>query len=254
MVTIETRTIDNIPVLHAFETGKENEKLPLMLFIHGFTSAKEHNLHFAYALAQKGYRVVLPDMLHHGERMSDVSGDKRMYSFWDIVVQGIQDIHTLVQSLDREGIIDPKRVGVSGTSMGGIITFGALSQYPYIKAAVTLMGTPYYEDFAYWQIEKMKQQEVSFPFSEEALAKVISIIKPFDLTSCMEKLDNRPLLLWHSKIDEVVPFSQSCDFYRKAKAVYKNPEKIQYIADETSGHKVSRTAYLETVKWFAKYL
>lgn len=254
MVTIESRSISNIPVLHAFEEGKGNEKLPLMIFIHGFTSAKEHNLHFAYSLAQKGYRVVLPDMLHHGDRTTDVSGEKRMYSFWEIVIQGIHDVHTLVEALDQENLIDKNRVGLSGTSMGGIITFGSLATYSFITTAVTLMGTPSYEAFANWQIEKLKQQEVSLPFSEEALAKVISVIKPYDLTSQMNKLDNRPLLLWHSKIDEVVPYSQSWGFYQQAKELYANPDHIHYIEDETSGHKVSRTAYLEAVKWFEKHL
>ncbi|KSU84822.1 hypothetical protein GA0061096_0982 [Fictibacillus enclensis] len=254
MVNIESRSIKSIPVLHAFDEKKQGDKLPFMIFIHGFTSAKEHNLHFAYSLAEKGYRVILPDMLHHGDRMSDVSADRRMYSFWDIVIQGIQDVNTLVKALDEEGLIYPERVGLSGTSMGGIITFGALSQYPFIKTAVTLMATPGYEAFAYWQIEKMKQLEVSLPYSQEALAKIMSIIKPFDLTTNMKKLDNRPLLLWHSKVDQVVPYSQSHEFYQKAKPLYKNPENIQYISDETSGHKVSRTAYLEAVKWFIKHL
>ena len=33
--------------------GEKEKALPLVFFIHGFTSAKEHNLHFAYLLAEK---------------------------------------------------------------------------------------------------------------------------------------------------------------------------------------------------------
>ena len=46
----------------------KTKKYLLSIFLHGFTSAKEHNLHYAYNLAKKGIRVLLPDAHLHGVR------------------------------------------------------------------------------------------------------------------------------------------------------------------------------------------
>lgn len=76
MVIIQSEKIADIPVLHVVKEGKRQEKLPLIIFVHGFTSAKEHNLHFGYLLAEAGYRVVLPDALYHGEREQQLTNEK----------------------------------------------------------------------------------------------------------------------------------------------------------------------------------
>jgi len=46
-----------IPLLHVYDNSM-NEQSPIVIFLHGFQSAKEHNLHYAYQLVQKGIRVL----------------------------------------------------------------------------------------------------------------------------------------------------------------------------------------------------
>lgn len=53
MIQIENQTVSGIPFLHIVKEENSRRAVPLVFFIHGFTSAKEHNLHFAYLLAQK---------------------------------------------------------------------------------------------------------------------------------------------------------------------------------------------------------
>jgi len=89
MVIIQNEKIAGIPVLHVVKAEKQQEKLPLIMFVHGFTSAKEHNLHFGYLLAEAGYRVVLPDAIYHGEREQSLTNEKLQLAFWNIVVQTI---------------------------------------------------------------------------------------------------------------------------------------------------------------------
>ncbi|EIT84571.1 hypothetical protein A374_14625 [Fictibacillus macauensis ZFHKF-1] len=254
MIVIEPKEISSIPVLQVVQQSQQEAPLPLIIFIHGFTSAKEHNLHFAFSLAQKGYRVLLPDMLHHGERMESLKENERVYSFWEIVLQGIADVQTLVDHLQSQHLIKEQRIGLAGTSMGAIITFGALAHYDYIKAAVTLMGTPAYEAFTKGQLEKMKQQEGSFPLSPSVIQHVLKSIAPYDVTQQLEQFKEIPLLIWHSKVDPVVPYSQSRSFYKEIEKQYRNKNQLRYMSDETSGHKVSREAYLEAVAWFNQYL
>src|SRR5699024_2988148 len=105
---------------------------------HGFTSAKEHNLPFAYLLATKGYRVILPDSKHHGEREGNITVEKRELSFWNIVLQNINDLNTLKNALDEMDLILNNRIGIAGTSMGGITAASALTQYDWIQSSAVL--------------------------------------------------------------------------------------------------------------------
>lgn len=58
MIQIENQTVSGIPFLHIVKEENRHRAVPLVIFIHGFTSAKEHNLHIAYLLAEKGFRAV----------------------------------------------------------------------------------------------------------------------------------------------------------------------------------------------------
>lgn len=255
MITVENAKVNDIPFLHIVSAVKKEKKLPLVLFIHGFSSRKEFNLHYAYLLAEKGFRVVLPEALHHGERSVGLSGQQLNIHFWEIIFQTINELDTIRKFFEEKQWIDPDRIGLAGTSMGGIITLGALTQYPWIKAAVSLMGMPYYEKFALQQIEGLKRNGAEIPLTNEEMAQLMNRIKELDLSLQHEKLDNRPLLFWHGKQDSVVPFQPAFHFYESVKPLYNAvPDHLKFISDEKAGHKVSTKGVLETVKWFETHL
>lgn len=255
MITINNELMENIPVLHVVDESLLEKKLPLVMFQHGFTSAKEHNLHIAYLLAEEGYRVILPDAVHHGEREKSLSDEKRQYVFWDIVIQSLNELEYLRQHLVNRNLVQEDRIGMSGTSMGGILTFGALTQYSWIKAAVSLMGSPSYFKLANAQVHYLKEEGFSLPISEEEMKRQIEGLQEYDLSLKEETLNGRPLLMWHSTVDKVVPYTLTYDFYHQIKPLYEgNEQNLKFVKDETSGHKVSREAVLELVEWFKTHL
>ena len=67
-MNVENEQWGHIPLLHVYKESEKDIQVPVVIFLHGFTSAKEHNLHYAYQLAEKGFRVLLPDAHLHGER------------------------------------------------------------------------------------------------------------------------------------------------------------------------------------------
>lgn len=255
MINIHHGFTKNIPYLEVVAQELQNEKLPGVIFVHGFTSAKEHNLHYAYYLAMRGFRVVLPEAQLHGERYANVTETELNLSFWDIVISTIHELQYFVDEFSQKKLIDIERVGVAGTSMGGIVTFGALTQYQWIKAAVALMGTPAYVSFAKSQMNAMKHSGAPIPLSNSEAKKLFQKLEQYDLSIKPERLNERPLLFWHSESDHVVPFEPTYKFFLKAKTYYtKQPKNIHFIRDKTSGHKVSRKGVLETVRWFEKFL
>ncbi|MBD8003835.1 esterase [Bacillus norwichensis] len=254
MIEIHHESIRHIPVLHVVKEGQKHEKLPLVFFLHGFTSAKEHNLHFGYLLAEKGFRVILPDANLHGERSDTQHPEKLVFDFWNIVLQSIRELNDIKEELSQKGLIS-SQVGVVGTSMGGITMFGALTQYDWIKVGVSLMGSPCYEKFARDQIESLEKAEMTIPFSEDELEDIYTDLRKYDMTVQPEKLAGRPLLIWHGKKDKVVPFQQTFDFYEKIQADYiKAPERLHFLAEDNVEHKVTRKAFLKTVDWFGEFL
>ncbi|PIC05869.1 esterase [Anoxybacillus flavithermus] len=251
MVSIIRESIANIPCLHVVKEDDTHHMRPLVIFIHGFTSAKEHNLHFGYLLAEAGYRVVLPDALYHGERPNPLSDDELHLSFWDIVLTTIRELEEIKNELVERKLADPNRIGVVGTSMGGIVTFGALTQYDWIRVAGSLMGSPCYQTFFDLQLQFAERKGITLPLSKQQLETLRDTLTAYDLSLQPEKLNGRPLFIWHGKQDDVVPFDYTYAFYKQIEPFH---EPLTMLIDEHAGHKVTREAFLQTVQWFVKHL
>ncbi|WP_299092664.1 esterase [uncultured Metabacillus sp.] len=255
MVIIEKMNVADIPLLHIVNHSDKDKKTPFVIFVHGFTSAKENNLHYAYYLAEKGVRVVLPEAIYHGERSKQHDTKELSMRFWKIVLNEIKEINILKEHFEECGLIDNQRIGVAGTSMGGITTLGALTQYDWIKAAVSLMGSPCFTFLLKDQLATLEKNGVELPLSKEEIAEQLSLLEPYDLSLHKEKLQNRPLLFWHGERDQVVPFAPTFQFYKDIIPMYeKTPENLKFIADPLADHKVSREGVLALVEWFDRYL
>ncbi|QFT88353.1 esterase [Bacillus sp. THAF10] len=253
MINVEKQSTGAVSFLHICQADSFSEKKPTVIFIHGFQSVKENNLHYAYLLAEKGFRVILPDCIYHGDRDSGLNSEGMMQAFWEIVIQTIHEIQVLKDYLDARGLAED--VGVAGTSMGGIVTFGALKRYPWIKAAVSLMGCPSYQEFAQWKIDKVVETGFVLPFSPEQVKGYITKLEPYDLAVEAHLLDERPLLCWHGKQDNEVPIDPLLTFVNQIKGYYKNvPEHLKVMVDDYADHKVSRDGVLAAVNWFAMHL
>ncbi|GGF15583.1 putative esterase YitV [Halobacillus andaensis] len=249
MIGIYRETIKNIPSLIIVETEKYEQPLPVFTYFHGFTSAKEHNLPQAYLLAQKGFRVVLPDSMYHGDRTDDLSKEELSFKFWDIVYQNLKDLQDIKDELDQRDLILNRRFGVGGTSMGGVTTSAALTMYPWIQAATVMMGSPKPVDFAKKLIKDVEQTGLQLPITEMELNDLYSSLQSIDLSANKQKLNARPLFFWHGDADPVVPFEHAYDFYNEIVEEYKNPENIRFLRDVGVDHKVSRFGVLEMVNW-----
>lgn len=252
---IKNEQINDIPLLHVVNEEVRLQKLPLVIFIHGFSSLKERNLHYAYLLAEAGFRVILPEAIHHGEREQGLSESELYARFWEVVITMIEELNVVKEYYDKKGLVAEGEIGVAGTSMGGIATLGALTQYPWIKAAVSLMGMPSYEKFSHWQLEQLKKQGVELPFSPKQIEEQLEALRKYDLSLQPSKLMNRPLLFWHGKKDPMVPYPLAHEFFESIRGGYgENKEKLEFIADPLAGHSVSIEGVKATVEWFKKFL
>ncbi|WP_181349156.1 prolyl oligopeptidase family serine peptidase [Thalassobacillus sp. CUG 92003] len=254
MIGIYQEKLEDIPVLIVVDSSKEGQPLPVFTYYHGFTSAKEHSLVQAFMLAQKGYRVVLPDSILHGVRDEEINHQELQFKFWEIVDQNLLDIQTIYEALQERQLILQQRFGLGGTSMGGITTAAALTMYPFIKVAAVMMGSPKPVDFAEKMIQDVKKTGIELPITDEQLQELYATLNEVDLSKQIDKLYGRPIFFWHGDADSVVPFEHAYDFYNEAISHYKNPENIRFLREVGQDHKVSRFAMLEFANWVEMHL
>jgi fermentation-respiration switch protein FrsA (DUF1100 family) len=250
MIAVYKEHWGHVPVLIVVESEKKEKALPVLTYFHGYTSAKEHNLPLAYLMAEKGYRVILPDSHLHGEREKDITDQEKQLEFFSIIEENIMDIALIKNVLEDKGMLLEGRFGVAGTSMGGITTAAALTQYDWIKASAILMGSPKITKYARALIDHTKNTREDFSVPQEEIEKLYLSLDKIDLSKQIEKLNERPIFFWHGEKDSVVPFEHSYGFYEEVINQYRNPDNIRFLREAGRDHKVSRYAVLETVKWF----
>src|SRR5699024_7431300 len=168
MISIKSTTVAGLPLLEIAPSGQEMNLLPTVVFYHGWTSSKESSLVNGYELAKKGYRALLPDAYLHGERKNDDSLTVKETVFWDVVTKSLRELPGLRDHYVEAGLSDPDRFGVAGLSMGGITTCAALTQFPWIKSAVVLMGSPDPVAFSKWLLSSTWVDGVEVSLDEKA--------------------------------------------------------------------------------------
>ncbi|EUJ22857.1 hypothetical protein PGRAN_10688 [Listeria grandensis FSL F6-0971] len=205
---------------------------------------------YAYLLAQRGMRVILPDAPMHGERQAGESDMEQEIYFWDTVRGNIDELPILKAALDSEGLIDTSRLAIGGFSMGAITSFGMLAQYEWLKVGVCLAGSSYYGHFAKALADGVIKQGLQFPFD---VNERILELAPYDLSAAPAKLKNRPLMIWHGKEDDVVPFQYSEKLY-EALVEEDMSDNVAFIVDEKAKHKISMEGMLAGVGFLEEKL
>lgn len=252
---VDQETWGNIPLLHIYDEETITDKTPVVIFLHGFESAKEHNLHYAYQLVNKGIRVIMPDALLHGDREEKLDSVQMSLRFWEVVLTSIEEVNYLYKQLKERGLLASDKIGLSGTSMGAITTMGCLKMYPWIQTAAVMMGAPAYVELAEAQMAEIEEKGFKIPLSEEELDKMLTTLSYFDMSKHPETMAGRPVLFWHGKKDHMVPFAPTYAFYESIQQDYLgHPEDITFVVDKKAGHKVSRPGMLAGTQWLADHL
>ncbi|MFC7685650.1 serine aminopeptidase domain-containing protein [Ureibacillus sp. GCM10028918] len=242
-----------IPLLHVYDNSM-NKQTPVVIFLHGFQSAKEHNLHYAYQLVQNGVRVIMPDAHLHGVRSENLSGVDMNMRFWEIVVNSIHEVNTIYEELKARGYSDSS-IGIAGSSMGGIVAAGCLNSYDWINAAAICMGAPGYVELANWQLNQFEASGIKLPFDEKQKEEILNHLAEYDITKNPKRFNQRPVIFWHGHKDGTVPFKNTYHFYSQMRSHYEqSPEKLVFIESKTSGHKVPRSGVLAVTSFLSQHL
>lgn len=253
-VIVDDETWGSIPLLHVYSNDL-TENSPVVIFLHGFQSAKEHNLHYAYQLVRRGMRVILPDAYLHGDRDEGLNEVEMSLHFWEVIFTSIKEVEFLYEQLQQKGLLKSGRIGLLGSSMGAITTFGALKQYDWIDAISACMGAPGYVEFGEYLLGQVASLGLEWPVPEKQVNALRQMLIMYDITKTPETFAGRPVFFWHGMKDTTVPFEPTYRFYEQLCDAYEAyPERLKFVEDSHAAHKVTREGIIQATSWLAQHL
>jgi dipeptidyl aminopeptidase/acylaminoacyl peptidase len=117
----------------------KNEKLPLILWIHGGpTSQDDFSFDFtSQVLASRGYAVT--NVNYRGSSGRGLNFSKAISGDWGN--KEVVDLLGAVDHLIKNGVVDPNKLGIGGWSYGGLLTDYVTATDPRFKAAISGAGS-----------------------------------------------------------------------------------------------------------------
>lgn len=249
MIEIHEEIIQDIPVTHIVASTKRTQPLPTIFFFQRFTASKELDIGLGYILAKAGYRVLFPEAPQHGMRF-DGNEEKRKYQFWNILKQSIDELPILYHHYKDCGLILDDRVGVTGTSLGGFIVLGSMTQYRWIKAGASYMGSGFFLSCAKYVHPPVLIKNVE---DELLFNSNMSQLKQYDITYQLAKLADRPLFVWHGEKDDIVSVNETIKLKKAFLGLKLDKQPLIFI-DNSAGHKINHNAIQLGVAFFKENL
>lgn len=226
-----------IPAYLTLPKGSTGKNLPVIVFPHGGPWGRDNWGYNAYAqfLANRGYAVLMPNFrgsTGYGKKFLDAGNNE-----WGQKMQ--DDITWGVKYLEKEGIANPKKVGIMGGSYGGYATLAGVTFTPDVyAAAVDIVGPSNLNTLLnsippYWEsIRKVFYLRMGDPTTEEGKAQ---LVKQSPLTQA-DKIKT-PLMVVQGANDPRVNQKESEQIVA---ALRKRGFPVEYILAPDEGHGFAR--------------
>jgi dipeptidyl aminopeptidase/acylaminoacyl peptidase len=224
---------------------------PMVVAFHGGPEAQErpHFDSLYQALLARGIGVFAPNVRGSsgfGKRFENLDNGA-------LRAGAVRDIRAAVEYLVRNGIADPRRIGIVGGSYGGYMTMAGLTEFPELFAAgADLYGIVNFETFFAhtepWMaaISKVKYGD---PDKQREMLQALSPIHKLDRVRA-------PTLVLHGANDTNVPVIEA---QQVVQALERRGVPVQLVLFPDEGHgfrKIANRIRATTaiVRWFETYL
>ncbi len=227
---------DGLPIISylTLPQGREARGLPMVVAVHGGPWMRDNwgfNPEVQF-LAGMGYAVLQPQY-----RGSTGFGDvhfKKGFGQWGLAMQ--DDITDGVMSLVKQGVVDPKRICIMGTSYGGYATMMGLVKDPDLyRCGVNLLGVtniPYI-------VSSWKNDRVNEHFVQELVGDSDKLHDQFNATSPSKHADRikAPVFMAYGEKDYRVPKIHGEEMRDGLK---KHGKMVEYMELEKEEHGIAR--------------
>jgi uncharacterized protein len=169
---------------------------PGIVVLHGAGSRKENHADFARAASGYGWAALTFDQRGHGESEDEMSP------------AAFNDIGKMARLLTAADGVDPTRICLRGSSMGGFLAIHAAATTDSIAGAVAIC--PAAEDGLR---RALKRGELEMRADADSLDAWLA---EHDVRDAVELMGAKPLLLIHARGDETIPYTWSKELYEHA--------------------------------------
>jgi dienelactone hydrolase len=244
----EKKRIGDIPVLE-YCAGSPKGK-PLVFMTHGYGSFKERMKNFAQQLADKGYFVVAPDALGHGER-----NEPGRFSILQIVERSVADIDALIDHYLANSEADAGRFSIVGRSMGGFVAYSYLvngKRRP--RAIAPNISSPDSRDLMNYQLGLSDYENHKVQYLTDA-AEIAARNRELEEASLLERVAKHrevAVIVQNMRFDFLVG-SEGSDRLREAWKDVRKDGSYRYIKPFAFFHYIPDVAKRNVIRFFAKY-
>ena len=204
--------------------------------------------YLAARLADQGVAALFVKLPYYGERRPQddarfLSTDLNRSVF--AMRQAVCDIRRAASWLQSRPEIDPKRLGITGISLGGIMSaLSAGVDSRFSRAALLLAGGNLAEIL--WSMPEAKRYRAAWIAAGGTKATLEAITRPYDPLRFAHNLRDRDVLMIAGRVDEVVPPPCTEELWRTA----GRPPLIWYDCGHYSAVGYLLPAIRETVHFF----
>jgi dienelactone hydrolase len=273
------------------KTGEKSAptRKPVVIDLHGTGGTKTAEHPMLVELAKHGFIAVAIDGRYHGERTKAGKGtaeytDAILKAWHDSPAKDhpehpfyfdtVWDVMRLIDYLETRDDVDPKRIGMIGTSKGGIETYFTAAVDPRIAVAVPCIGMQSF----HWALENnLWQSRVgTIQAAFDGAAKEAGVAKPdakfvhefydrvvpgidgeFDGPVMAALIAPRPLFFINGDTDPRTPLPGLKLCTDAAETAYHTAgadDHFKVRIQEKTGHKVNADSRELAIEWFAKWL
>ncbi|MDO8487243.1 MAG: alpha/beta fold hydrolase [Candidatus Curtissbacteria bacterium] len=212
-------------------------KHPAILFVHGWTSAKERSFQYAEALADLGYICLLFDMRGHGTSEGDINAS----TFKDF----LEDVMSAYDYLLGTSGVNPENISSVGSSFGGYLV-ALLSSKRKVKNLVLRVPADYPNE-SFNDLKKLYSGD-----DPEAVNWRNQSRKSTE-TYALEALNNfkGDILIIESEKDDTVPHQTIVNYINAV----KDKNRLTHIVMKDAPHSLKEGKFRDEVgrilaKWF----
>jgi dienelactone hydrolase len=170
-----------------------------MVILHGAGSRKENHGDFGRACAASGWAALAYDQRGHGESEDSMSPE------------ALADVGRMARFLAASDGVDPARVCVRGSSMGGFMAIQAAATSDLIAGAIAICPAG-----AQHLTRGLRSDELRMRIDPAGASALTAWLAEHDLRQAVELMGSKPLLLIHARGDDQIPADWSEELHARA--------------------------------------
>lgn len=249
---------DPVPAVAVYPSA--GHPLPVVFLFHGIHGRKEALEPWAEDLAGMGFYVLAADQHLHGERavsgvmdrkdLSSLGNEYSIYVHQSAIAHTAMDFPVMVDYLESCSVIDIRRLGVAGISMGGSLSLVLAWKEKRLAAVASLIGAC---DF-WWDVTKTAPGEKQEAMKEKYGLRLRRLVDSIDPWPRMSLMPPKALAVINGRDDKFIDIVSIRRFAAEMRRLYaESPDRFCF-AEEPVAHHATDTMKALANEWFARFL